>query len=58
MSQVRGSTWQHTVFRKTQFSVAFYFLQLYGLKDFVTVIVYIIAIALEKFEIHIFSRYY
>ena len=41
-----------------RFSVAFYLLQFYGLKDFTTVVVYIIAIALEQLEVYVFSFYY
>ena len=40
------------------FYVALYPLQFYGLKNFIIVIVYIIAVSLAQFEIHVFSRYY
>ena len=45
-------------FRTFGFSVAFYLQQFYGLGGFITAIVYIIAITLEQFEIHVVSRYY
>ena len=59
----KSSTWLHVAapsFSKDPYSfyVALYPLQFYGLKNFITVIVYIIAVSLEQFEIHVFSRYY
>lgn len=47
---------QRPVFQKVsfRFSADFYLLKVYGIKDFITFIVYIIAIPLEKSEVYVY----